>query len=254
MVTRSSTRGLVALITPLMLLLCSSGICLADEDATADSLSRNSLTAGSKALLFQIDDNFQLSSFDGATISLKKQRSAKSAIRLGLSISGSLSDRDLDVDHQPPSDYVDVTDRDGSRISVSLSALFLSYPTSHKTTNLYFGFGPAVSISKNRSENSSERYSPSYKRESTRTSRSLSISGVVAGAIGVEWFMSKTLSLTAEYGLLLRYIYRDTDSTEKNIITYYEGDTDWSSVKHSTIDREFGLSSLPVKLGLSVYF
>ncbi|WP_340105184.1 hypothetical protein [Rhodohalobacter sp. 8-1] len=68
----------------------------------------NPLQPGSKALLFQISDNFSLESFPGATFSFKQQESDDRARRIGLNF----SNRYLWSDFPENDDDLEVSDLD----------------------------------------------------------------------------------------------------------------------------------------------
>jgi opacity protein-like surface antigen len=247
MATRFSSLRVVASVVALLLLV--SGACLAEDDAPADSMSKTALRAGAKALQFQIDNNFHLSSFDGTTISLTKQKSPNSAIRIGLSISGSLSNSDQNDDDQTNTRRITVGDRNDNNISVNLNALCLRYRTAtNGSINPYVGIGPTIGFSRNKTEASGTTYYTDATIESTSSDRRYTLTGGIASAVGVEWFVSKSLSLTAEYGVQLVYVYTDRDSSSRSTrIT--EDSTSVNSSDGATISREFALDSRPVKFG-----
>ncbi|MFH1891142.1 MAG: hypothetical protein ABIK83_00490 [Candidatus Zixiibacteriota bacterium] len=256
MVTQGSTRGLFALIMSLMLLMCSSDTCLADEEATADSSLHNSLTAGSKAMQFQIDDNFQLSSFDGATISFKKYSSARSAKRLGLTIFGSLLGRDTYDDNLSGIPGRVDTDRSISTLGLDAQLLFLSYSQVRKSAYFYYGYGPMIGYSLSDNQTESVFIRENLISRVTALDRQYVLSGGGIAIIGVDWFVTDGLSLSAEYGLSLIYRYLDNiyrydyirrDSETGDIVAQ-------DSSQRDDFERGVLVQSLPVKFGLSVYF
>lgn len=254
MVAQDSAVGSVALFMSAFLILFSS-ICFGQEDtaSTAGSSSENPLRAGAKALQFQILEDFRLGSFDGSVISLKTQRSARTAIRIGVTISGHLRNGDYDTDDQTSSTRNSFEDEDENGMAVTLNIQRLTYRTSYKDANLFWGIGPTFTYWRLKSDDSTITYQGSAAHVEGHTQRSYSLSGGITGLVGVEWFMSKSLSLTAEYGLVVKYEYLSTERTvvDRDI---YNGSVLENTHNDRAISREFGVSSLPVRFGVSVYF
>ena len=84
-------RAVVAMMLLVTLSFFNAPAFAADN---TDSEKQNSLVAGSWSLQFRITDNFQLSSFQGATISAKRHFSEGRAIRFGMSLNGSVTDKE----------------------------------------------------------------------------------------------------------------------------------------------------------------
>ena len=96
-------------------------VCLLAGNATAQTPY---LKAGTKALQFQIQNDFLLRSFDGSTISIKKQKSSDRAYRLGLTVSADLSNRDESQTSFSGTSNGIVEDLNSQDIHLSLQKLF----------------------------------------------------------------------------------------------------------------------------------
>jgi hypothetical protein len=206
---------------------------------------KNSLQEGTWALQFTIDRDFQLSSFQGATISLKKHRSDGSAWRLGLglalafdrfeefSLSKSIGKRD--------------TDENSQAINIIIQKIVYLDPDA--SINFFYGYGPKASYSHSNSKRTDTTPPPSIassKREIALHSFSAGISGVV----GVEWFATESISILAEYGTILAYSTSKRTSTSRS--TSESGTTNISTT--DKVSNGFSLSADAVKFSLSAYF
>ena len=205
---------------------------------------RNSLEAGRWALQFQIDNNFQLSTFEGSTFSLKKHTSDGAAWRLALSSSLNFSEtenaRVTDSDDDPRSES------DNSTQSISVSLMRILYPAPKATVNFFWGFGPGFGFSHNSSN--SKSYSTGDAMSETERTTDTWRAGV-SGLLGVEWFPHRNISLLAEYESGFDYQWRKS-TTERNVT----GVPTPSSTKDESKSTSFGWASNGVKFGLSVYF
>ncbi len=201
----------------------------------------NPMEKGSWSLLFQVDQNFRLTSFEGMTISCKRHYSPISAVRLGLSISANNTDQES---KSIPSAEVPTrsTLHGRSYYSVSAEFLKLGYPLRNSAVNLYYGFGPDVSYRFQRSEDELGEGFPEDQIGLKRFNESRIWSVGLAGILGVEWFPAKHIGLMAEYGMLAYY------QNESNENSNYEGS------KNISDEDSFVLSNRAVKLSLAVYF
>jgi hypothetical protein len=204
----------------------------------------NSLQEGAWALQFAIDRDFQLRSFQGATISLKKHRSDGSAWRLGL---GLALDFDTGEDFSTSgSGYTADSDANSQAISLVIQKIIYTAPDA--PMNFFYGYGPTSSYSHSSSTRTIIYPSSGtnfQEKEKTRHSFSAGISG----AVGVEWFPTRSISILAEYGTAMTF------STSKSTDTIRESDDDGDTQRTAEkVSNGFSLTASAVKFGLSAYF
>lgn len=221
----------------LALVVC--GVTPARSQESAAKEFRNSLVKGAWALQFQIDDDFTLKSFEGTTLSLKKHSSPRVAWRAGLSVNYSYADTDI------------LDKRDGSRSweyrgttieTVQLTLQRLSYLNPRARVNLFWGIGPRTGYQ----YRDDSRIVVSRSEELIR-SNVWSVG--VSATLGVEWFVTGSISLLAEYGTSLMY---EHNAMVRTTTTY---SADKTSVR-KVDSRGYKVSFAPdaVMFGLSAFF
>lgn len=186
------------------------------------------------ALQFQITKNFTLGSFNGGTISAKYHFSNSNAVRLGITLN--LDSRDDNYsnflrDSLTQKNYISLS---GSNIGINLQYLFYK----QGTTDIwyYFGGGPFISTNFYKNEGHDRKGQNIYTKDNT-TSFGISF------LFGVEWFVSKNFSLSAEYGLSIKS-YKETYESKNSLYEKLnKKDSKGTSLNYSSI-----------RLGLSVYF
>lgn len=217
---------------------------------TEESKASNSLKEGSWALQFQISNNLTLTSFQGTAISGKYQSAPNSALRFGISIGIDGSKEDVDYRYFAADTMyrgnTAGTSRTGQNIQIDVQ--YHVYPNPEDEVNLYFGFGPLVSLSRaTRQIDDLDLLNPAssgrtFEQEGTTWSFGAS------GLIGAEWFASRRFSLHAEYGLSVRYSTETVSEKSKNSTnTFYD-------FKFERTSKRWQISGNAVKFGLSVYF
>jgi hypothetical protein len=232
------TRQSYAIVSSLFLvLLIASAPC-------AQSKADNSLTAGAWALQFEIEDNFDLGSFEGSTISIKKQTSPGSAWRLGLSVA--INARVADNVSDILDSIRNSTDNHSQNQSVGVTVHRLWYPSPDRLVNVFIGLGPIGSFSHATTGSSNTSASGRFTKDERE---SWSWSAGVSGILGVEWFATRNISLLAEYGTVAEYEHIKNERTQWS---YNYGDV-FTQDTESTSDA-FNFSARSVKFGLSVYF
>ena len=222
----------------------------AQGNEPATSSRQNSLREGCWALQFQVNQNFSLSSFQGAVLSVKKHYSDDVAIRLGLSFSTTSSQFDQATRYLPPSDTIRSSNSSNSGgFNIRVASQYIYYTEPSAPINLFIGGGPIVSYS---------RFSHDFEWNNTNggnfsNSKTSSLENAwavgISGAFGIEWFASEQISLLGEYGISAEYSwakYTSTTSTSSNFGQQtQEGETN---------SKSFLISPALVKFGLSVYF
>ncbi|MGB3479311.1 MAG: hypothetical protein WBB67_09135, partial [bacterium] len=198
---------------------------------------------GAWALQFRVVQNFQLASFQGSTISIKRHLSDGTALRAGVSIGFSLLDEE-------GTDYVNDSitysdDLDDDQISFGFVVQMIKYPSPSASTNLYYGIGPTFTYSYSkdyrliRSRGDVSPKSTDRKRTTWRAGAS--------GVVGIEWFPRSNISFHAEYDLSLYY-------TQAKYTEDRPGSPPGYKRKSETNTDGFVLDGSNIKLGLSVYF
>lgn len=204
------------------------------SSAPVQAQDKHSLKAGQKALQFQVDDFLRLSSFRGASISVKKHTSDNGAWRLGIGLgygNGNEKRTDLVADTV----YRD-TDNDSYSFDISLERLFYGYVA--ERSGMFVGLGPAIGFGGYNAENP-------YRREEIESD---SFNAGLRMTAGFEWFPTKRMSLTVEYDLRLYYLYNKTTSLR------FSEETGELTVGLETESKSFRATSDNVLIGLSVYF
>ncbi|TAK67418.1 MAG: hypothetical protein EPO24_00490 [Bacteroidetes bacterium] len=182
---------------------------------------------GKYAIMFQVTSSFSLRSFEGQLFSAKKMIDNEQAWRLGVSLSGYHREGD-----NIGSDYT-VYDASASQISLSLSFSKQNYMNSEDFIRLYTGLGLRVRYDHSWGESNFTSYS--------NANESISMGPIIY--IGIEWFFTKRMSLSGEYGGYLYYRYN-----------YYSMYSNSLSKDVTSSDQTIGFSQDDVKLGISVYF
>jgi opacity protein-like surface antigen len=204
------------------------------------------LTENSKALQFQIGSNFTLTSFQGAGLSYKYHLKPLRAVRVGSELSLSKSNFDL-TEVDSVGDLETLSKSDQTRYYVRFNTQLIWYSESYSGISFFYGVGPFLGFSK--SEKKDEWVSPypghRTNLDETKTGWSLGLTGLV----GVEWFVSKSISLHAEYRISLGY---SREKREYNRTTISQTGKSYITGNETIKFRQ--LSSDGVRFGLSVYF
>lgn len=195
-----------------------------------DNSSNNSLESGSKALQFQISENFNLSSFDGSTISYKRQLSEDRARRVGLFFDNFIANSDSPDSEQE-------SESEGLRSNVGVNYTWMNYTDPEADIKFYYGYGPGINIGYDKTVNEDTIL------KDTRQFFSFGIAGI--GYAGVEWFFHSSMSLHAEYRASVR-----VSTSRFKRTTVVNSNEDISKRNSTRID----LGGDGVKFGLSVYF
>lgn len=192
---------------------------------------------GKFALQFQISDNFNLTNFQGTTFSGKYHFSSRDAIRLGLSLEFGDSDADAETNQF---DSVNVAELNSSSnyFSMTLRSQYIRYFVETDNIGFYGGAGPFVTYSTSSNE-STTTGTPSDKHlKDTSNNFILGVDFIA----GVEWFFTKNMSLSTEYGFNFSYRSR---SSEREIDSVLYSDTN---------QKLYNLSGNDINFGISVYF
>jgi opacity protein-like surface antigen len=205
------------------------------------------LTENSKALQFQIGSNFTLTSFQGAALSYKHHLKPLLAIRVGSELSLSKSNFDL-TEVDSVGDLETLSKSDQTWYYVRFNTQLIWYSESYSGISFFYGVGPFLGFSKSEKKDELVSPYPGHPRtnlDETKTGWSLGLTGLV----GVEWFVSKSISLHAEYRISLGY---SQEKREYNRTTISQTGKSYITGNETIKFRQ--LSSDGVRFGLSVYF
>jgi hypothetical protein len=225
--SKTTSLPVLSFLSVLFMIITFSSPACPDQDSTR--------SRGKYALLFQVGSNFQLQSFSGTTVSFKYQMNKRSALRFGVSISGSSNTRDFNQNYfHPDTSFLGNEKTNG--INLSFTFQYLRYNHLNHDVAFYYGGGPVIGFSYSRDNTI---YTINNVPESDRKSNSYNAGLNFVG--GVEWYLTKNLSLLGEYGFSFSYNYNIT-----NFVDNYE--------KYNYKTKGYSLGSSAVKLGVSVYF
>ncbi|MFH2037375.1 MAG: hypothetical protein ABIJ45_13310 [Candidatus Zixiibacteriota bacterium] len=202
------------------------------------------------SLQFEIDDDFQPSSFKGSMLSIKHHSSAKSAWRLGIKMDFDLTKGDSETESiSPTSDITRDYDTENNRFNIDLVYQYMKYVNPKSDFNLFFAYGPHLGCYL-RSDNQEETipYGDEIRiRYIDYDYRTITVGTELS--LGVEWFFMKNASLLAEYGAQINYSWLENKRTAH----YITGDDIDSQISEDN-RNSFTLIGNPVKFGLSIYF
>jgi opacity protein-like surface antigen len=191
---------------------------------------------GKYALQFQINDNFNLSEFQGATLSGKYHLGKKSAIRLGLNISFDDSEIERESIIRDTINYYESSKVNGVRFTIN--SQYINYLVAVNDIGFYLGAGPSIGFGHSEGESEYEITDSTVEKGSGSSNNFTIGLEVIAG---VEWSFNRNMTLSAEYGMAFYYTYRK----EKSEIT---------TRKDERKMEIFGLTANSINFGLSVYF
>ncbi|MCK4296918.1 MAG: hypothetical protein KAX28_09740 [Candidatus Marinimicrobia bacterium] len=193
----------------------------------------------SKALQFQIDENFTLKDFQGAIISFKKHLVNSRALRIGLSTDFQMNTSNSDVYH--PEDTLSSARKiDGIDFSLGIFSQYLFYSKSNSGIQFFWGAGPTIGYSRKKSDIEGKIFNNICIDKAGYVEYHMQ--GGLSGVMGVKWLFRENMSLSAEYGMYFSYNYSKFKTTRND------------EFKIENINKSLRLGSNPIKFGLSIYF
>jgi hypothetical protein len=218
------------------LLFCMCLGLVTTRTLAQENKSVSDLADGSWSLQFQIDSHFNVRSFEGSTLSIRKFTGDQTAWRGGASIAVSINDEVRNNGYE--------VDDNSYSFEVVIQRLVYSAPRTK--TAFYFGLGPAGGYANRTYTQVFTFHDGTYsKREDVTETWWLGISAVM----GVEWYVLRNLSLIAEYNPVYGfsgYGYSRTD--------YYSGSRYTALSATESPESNFLLDSDDVRFGFSVHF
>ncbi|MEK7317261.1 MAG: hypothetical protein AAB011_13860 [Candidatus Eisenbacteria bacterium] len=230
------------------------------EEDDADSPHR----PGAWAAEFEVDPSYRydLGFSSGVTISAKRHRSARSALRFGASISfyESKSEGESSIERFSVTSNPNLRSTQGARESIEEShgySLFLHYQRYHPVVDdlsIFWEVGPSLRYSEY--ESSDDRlypyYDPTGPTETFRHSRSVVLrTAALDWSIGFELFLKRRLSLGARAGVWAGYSWGaeyDSDEFFTSDNSYYSAYRNWSDLNRVSVQTG------PATVTLSAYF
>ena len=213
--------------------------------------TRNSLEKGSWSIQFQISQDFTLRAFQGSNFSAKRHLSPNSALRFGIGLSGLSGNREDEINEYSFQNINKEQEDEIKSTLVNINCYYIFYPSPKKPINVYFGGGPLFSLTHNESNSKSDEVEQDtilYKLDRKNEARGWGIG--VTGLIGIEWFLTKQISIHAEYGSSIIYLKEEITST----VIWESSLYDPNREERTTEIDQIRFRSDNVKFGVSVYF
>lgn len=199
---------------------------------------------GKFALMFQIDQNFDLNSFDGMSFAGKYFFSDALGVRLKFQTSYSEYDVSYSsANHENSTPNHESMTRNRDVVSYSFMPSIIYSAVNNNNLKFFIGGGPLVSYSNDeRAEVTFEEMDEVGKANIWQKNYEIGLTFFA----NVEWFVTNSISLSAEYGF--EYSYLETENW-----TGYFNDNELIDETSSKGDTKI-FQSLPVSLGVSIYF
>ncbi len=215
---------ILVVATMLVVLATSASVLATDSEAAKEALKK-----GSWSLQFGVSQNFTLTQFEGATISVKRHYSPNSALRAGITTNlshniqrSSQSSKELNVD----------------KFNTNVSLEYLYYFTPGRRVTAFIGSGPYLGFARNTTEEIPRVSISSSSNWSKYTEWDLGANLL----LGAEWFVTHGIALFAEYDISVGY----TSKVNKTSNSTY-------GMTGRTELYDLSLTSRGVRMGLSVY-
>jgi hypothetical protein len=197
-----------------------------------------SLSANSRAIEFQIGPNFSLNTFDGSTFSYKMFLSEKQAIRFGVSLNLQMNKNIAELSSNKTTNY-----------TASLNTYYLWYLAPKDLIHFYYGTGPVIGYNYSKSHHSDNSAPSEAYYENIQESIPKGFSAGIGGVCGVEVFVTKAISLSAEYNATALYSHGSSENSQEQ--RWGNGQIDIVNNTYTTDNFAFTSAA---KLGLIIYF
>jgi len=211
---------------------------------------KSSPDAPSWAMQFQIGENFKLSSFQGATISLQKYLANSKALRFGLSISGNLFDN-LNKEDKNFNGTSSNLERKVNSFGIRLNTQYLKYFRNFSKTSFYIGGGPLVfwNMYNRKNKNTYKDTTGTVRPGTDQNLSKHSLGFGVSLVSGVSIAITKRVYLSGEYGMILDYEY--SKSSDKRITYSGTENVEWKS---NTTQKSILFKNDAIKFGVTILF
>ena len=219
----------VALVWSMVLPL--SGI-LGQESGNEDN--QTSVPENKWGLQFMIAKNFQLSSFQGTTLSVMRKINVKNAMRAGINISGGSGEITFKNSSLIQDSLMNKNKTENVNFNLNFSFDYLFMNELNDKISFYFGTGPNFGLMKY----NAKQYTDSLLTSTRENGWNIGLSGIA----GIAWQVHKKIMIHAEYKSTLDY--QTNEGTQKNL---------YSKLKSETKSESFHFVSSPVLFGVTVY-
>jgi opacity protein-like surface antigen len=196
-------------------------------------------------LQFSISKNFQLSNFQGTTLSLIRKLNEKRSLRAGISISGQSGENRSTITSLPQDSLMSKNKADNQNYNLDLSFDYLFTSELNDKISFYFGAGPILGLMNYDTKqyadslkqiNSTMIVTKTFLQSNKQTGWSIGLSGIA----GIAWQVHKKILIHAEYKSTL--YYQRNEMVSKN-----------SSSKFKNVVESVTLRSNPVSFGVTVF-
>jgi hypothetical protein len=212
---------ILAVSTILLVSVASASALATDSEAAKEALKK-----GSWSLQFGVSQNFTLTQFQGATISVKRHYSPNSALRAGIT---------TNLSHNVQKDLRTKSEVDVNEFGINVSMEYLHYFTPGRRVTAFVGSGPYFGLNLRTQEvppTGNDGYHLTYKEWSLGANL----------LFGAEWFVTHGIALFAEYDISLGYASKVNKTADP-----------LHGLTGQTESYGYSLTSRGVRMGLSVY-
>lgn len=207
----------------LVLILVSNVMAQPNEINSEEQISM-------RAFEFRFGPNFTVGNLNGSAISWKWAVSKNRANRIGVSFESGLN---FGSATETDNDLPDISEYD---LFFRLHADRIHYYQTNSKIAFYVGYGPRLGFGIDRTE---ERID---NTTDTVIEKTRSLETGLGALVGVEWFLSHSLSLSGEYGINTTYTVTRQNIEDKDV------------VRLSQTQRSFQLSGVFPRLRIAIYF
>ncbi len=242
----------ILMVMILVIFMLSSSIVFTEEISTNNLYPVNGF-----ALEFGLSGLFNLSSYSGNNlIAAKFQLNNNSAIRLGLSGSFSVTNGIQSITNNyissmETNNLGSLVTNTGTSITFGINADYQYFLNPFDPVKAYIGIGPMISIGYNNSVSSNIQIDDQADSTEIQSSKYWNFSWSIGArlCLGVEWFITKNISLFAEYGLSVRYNQLYGNSTNSSVSTseLFESGTGFTG-------NGISINPLSIQMGIAAYF
>jgi len=231
-----------ALLAVILLAVAGAQAIAAEADVSPLALSK-----GAQALQFQVGYNFNLSAFEGGTLSYERFLRDRFSLRLGIGANTDYENGHRTIQVEGDRQGRLGVDMDNWHNQYSLSCQLISYRKG--TVALYYGAGPRITYTNDQWQDGSIFVRNDGAIEAFYSTSWFRSFGVGMGAtLGVQWLVSERFRFHAEYGTAV--MYASTEDKRMN------GRTGYENFLETVIEKadRFQIQPGGAKLGLSVTF
>jgi hypothetical protein len=224
-------------------LVLAGPVCAQDADPVYDPAIA-AHRDGRWSMQFEIGQDFQLQSFEGAGLAVTKNSSHSKAWRFGVNVSGDMLDDSQTRTTTTDSSFFETTipSQSEDRAAIAFDILRLLRYQSDRRIGMQLGFGPTIRLS--RFDRHFDDPGSAFEFEARNSNSSYGL----LGRLGVEVFVARAVSLHAHYGAFAGYV-------QQTETTHVSGPTP-AGFRTEVVERQqrdWLLSTQGVTMGISVY-